>query len=102
MKSEAAQLAPKTNYICANCGSVTAKWFGKCPDCGEWNTLEECAAPTSASASGRPAAPKRTEKIYTLPERSNAVPIDRVAFPQYIRISTGIGEFDRVLGGGLV
>lgn len=48
------------------------------------------------------AAPKRTEKIYTLPERSNAVPIDRVAFPQYIRISTGIGEFDRVLGGGLV
>ena len=95
-------MAPKTNYICANCGSVTAKWFGKCPDCGEWNTLEECAAPTSASASGRPAAPKRTEKIYTLPERSNAVPIDRVAFPQYIRISTGIGEFDRVLGGGLV
>ena len=95
-------MAPKTNYICANCGSVTAKWFGKCPDCGEWNTLEECAAPTSASASGRPAASKRTEKIYTLPERSNAVPIDRVAFPQYIRISTGIGEFDRVLGGGLV
>lgn len=95
-------MAPKTTYICTNCGSITSKWFGKCPDCGEWNTLEESAAPAASTAAGRPTAPKRVEKVYSVPEKSSAMPIDQVEFPHYIRISTGIGEFDRVLGGGLV
>ena len=95
-------MAPKTTYICTNCGSITSKWFGKCPDCGEWNTLEESAAPAASTAAGRPTPPKRVEKVYSVPEKSSAMPIDQVEFPHYIRISTGIGEFDRVLGGGLV
>jgi len=95
-------VAPKTTYICTNCGSITSKWFGKCPDCGEWNTLEESAAPAASAAAGRPTAPKRVEKVYSVPEKSSAMPIDQVEFPHYIRVSTGIGEFDRVLGGGLV
>ena len=93
-------MAQKTNYICTNCGSVTAKWFGKCPDCGEWNTLEECAPVSPQPQKTSPAS--KNSKKYTIPERSRAVPISKVEFPQYMRFSTGIGEFDRVLGGGLV
>src|SRR5688572_93746 len=86
---------PTTVHVCSECGHSTARWSGRCPGCGEWNTLVEERAPTAApargskrGAGGAPAGrPVRLAEVDTTP-----VP----------RVSTGIGEFDRVLGGGIV
>src|SRR5690606_14724608 len=83
----------KTQYVCLECGGVTPKWQGKCPACGAWNTLEETASEAPAAASHRFA-----------PLAGNT-PVRRLAdieTREQPRLSTGISEFDRVLGGGLV
>ena len=81
----------KTVYICSDCGCETPNWAGKCPSCGAWNTLEELRIEKGGSArSGgtvRTARPRRLEELDDSEE---------------IRFSTGISEFDRVLGGGAV
>lgn len=77
----------KTVYICGECGYETPRWMGKCPQCGSWNTLVE----------EERVAPKRRA-----PGQSKAVPLQSVAADAQKRSSTGIGELDRVLGGGLV
>ena len=90
----------KTQYVCSECGAVSAKWFGKCPACGEWNTLEEqepSAVPVgTASSLGK--------KVYVPPVREKALsfPINSIDIREEPRSETGIGEFDRVLGGGIV
>jgi DNA repair protein RadA/Sms len=77
-------------FACSSCGHESPKWHGRCPGCGEWNTLvEERAAPARA-ATGRST---RAAKPVALRE---------VAAEQVARIGTGIAELDRVLGGGLV
>lgn len=81
----------KTIYVCQNCGSESTKWSGQCPSCGGWNTLEETLAAKVAGNSKNSTG--NLAHYYYL----NAV--DREKF---IRIDTGIGEFNRVLGGGLV
>jgi DNA repair protein RadA/Sms len=83
-------LKTKTFYTCQNCGSQSPKWLGKCPDCNSWNTMVEEVALKSgqADAMSFPA---------TAP-----VPISEVTGEAENRISCGISEFDRVLGGGLV
>ena len=83
--------SPATIYFCQNCGSQSRKWLGQCPDCGEWNTLvEERFRPTPAGG-GRTAA------------RSVAPTAFRDIEPQDdSRSPSGIDEFDRVLGGGIV
>jgi len=84
----------KTAFFCQNCGAQSAKWIGKCPACGEWNTyVEEVIAsekpkPWSSSDKGK--------------RKSKPVKIADVAAHQEPRIPTGDGELDRVLGGGLV
>jgi DNA repair protein RadA/Sms len=80
----------KTFYTCQNCGYQSAKWLGKCPDCNSWNTLaEEIALKTGpAAAAAMPA---------TAP-----LPISEVSGEAEKRLSCGISEFDRVLGGGIV
>jgi DNA repair protein RadA/Sms len=83
---------PATVHVCSECGHSTARWSGRCPGCGEWNTLVEERAPTRAASSrsspgARSARPIRLADVDTAP-----VP----------RLLTSIGEFDRVLGGGLV
>ncbi|MCM1578799.1 MAG: DNA repair protein RadA, partial [Ruminococcus sp.] len=93
----------KTVYICSSCGYESSKWNGRCPSCKEWNTFEEevidvsPAAKTagkSARASGAElSALSCSEKIKTLAE---------ITAEDEIRYSTGTGELDRVLGGGLV
>ncbi len=86
----------KTQYTCSACGSISAKWSGKCLSCGEWNTLVESEAATSTS--GNRFSNKRAGITQTSPVLSLSA-IDAVDVP---RITSGINEFDRVLGGGLV
>lgn len=88
--------ANKTVFVCSECGFVSPKWMGKCQACGAWNTMsEQTQAPEIKTAAvKRHAAPGATE--------SHAVPLNTYEIPDYFRDSTGMGEFDRVLGGGLV
>ena len=80
----------QTRYVCQNCGYSTAKWLGKCPECGQWDTLvEEVAAPT---------APTRQRPSYlTVTEAPTPKTLRQVNRVQVHRLSTGIHEFDRVL-----
>jgi DNA repair protein RadA/Sms len=81
----------KLQYVCQNCAYVSPKWLGKCPSCGEWNTLvEEVEAPVRSTAVRRPGLP------------AAPTPITQVPDSQEPRVPTGRGELDRVLGGGLV
>ena len=83
--------ASKTIFVCQGCGYQSLKWMGKCPECGEWNSLvEERQSTTISSGESTPAW------------RSRPVPIDSVEMNHQKRIRTGIQEFDRVLGGGIV
>src|SRR5262245_2968796 len=85
-----------TVFICEQCGAQSPKWLGRCPECGSWNSFVEERAPDSG---GAPAAGHR----YAL--AGDAAPArlySDVAIEAHARISTGIGEFDRVLGGGIV
>ena len=83
----------KTVFYCTECGNETAKWAGRCPACGAWNSIVEQAAP-KASAAGK----GRTKAL----TRSKAHPIAELQTEQELRFSTGMGELDRVLGGGAV
>lgn len=81
----------KTNFVCSACGGVCPKWEGKCPHCGEWNTLTESAVQTPQSHRFAPLAGASSVR--------NLAEIEARELP---RQPTGISEFDRVLGGGLV
>lgn len=84
----------KTVFRCQQCGFESVKWNGKCPSCGTWNSLiEETVQPT---ASGNVSARKKTD----LSDFIQA--LEAVSTKEDIRYHTGIGELDRVLGGGLV
>lgn len=81
-----------TVYFCQSCGYETSKWMGQCPGCHEWNSfVEEIVEKKSA---GRGKAPGAAEAA--------AVPLSAIEMSMDKRISTGIGELDRVLGGGIV
>src|SRR5580765_2941215 len=81
----------KTLYACTECGGQSPKWQGQCPHCGVWNTLVETIAAT---------APARFESVTGA--RSSVTPLASVKARASSRIATGLEEFDRVLGGGLV
>ena len=88
----------QTRYVCRQCGHESPKWLGKCPSCDEWGTLEETivAAP-SKSLSARASLP--TSFVgQSKPQRLSDVPSPS----EEGRIQSGMGEFDRVLGGGIV
>lgn len=80
----------KVVYVCSECGYESAKWIGKCPGCGGWNTLAEDVVVTSSSS-------KKVAQSYSVPVKLSSV--DTTKDP---RIVCGIGELDRVLGGGIV
>lgn len=83
---------PRTpGYRCTECGWASLKWVGRCGECQAWGTVEEAGPPAASpgrTAAARPAVP--------------AVPIGQVDAEQARAVSTGVGEFDRVLGGGMV
>ena len=84
---------PTSVFSCSACGAQSPKWHGQCPSCGEWNTLAEERAPSGgrASRAARSGAPA-----------PRPVPLREVSAERAPRLPTGIGELDRVLGGGLV
>lgn len=86
----------KTVFVCTECGNTVSRWAGKCPACGAWNTLEErsVAPEIKRSAKARPVSA-------TLYDNSPAL-LRELDLPNYMRSVSGIGELDRVLGGGLV
>ena len=84
----------QTRYVCQECGSAQAKWMGRCPDCGEWNTLVETLVETRSS---------RARRMASAPALQNQPqPLREVVADGFDRVSLTIGELDRVLGGGLV
>src|SRR5687768_1699834 len=90
----------KTQFLCNSCGSVHPKWMGKCPDCGTWDSLEEYKAPTpDARAPLRATASSQTGDITRGAEAVAIAEIDEAETP---RMPSGVGEFDRILGGGIV
>lgn len=87
----------KTAYVCTDCGASYSKWQGQCEACGAWNTLSEVVLePASAKANPRHA------NWAGAPEQARITPLASVKHEAESRVSTGIGELDRVLGGGLV
>ena len=83
----------KTVFVCNECGYESAKWLGKCPSCGAWNSFfeEKIAKETSKGLN-------QGERIKTVTPKK----LNEVHGKEEIRIKTGINELDRVLGGGLV
>ena len=79
-------------YKCSNCGYSQPRWLGRCPQCGEWNTLEECILDPNAVT---PAGQGSETAVKIKP-----VPLASVKPQGDMRFATGIAEFDRVLGGG--
>jgi DNA repair protein RadA/Sms len=90
----------KVHFLCNNCGSVHLKWMGKCPDCGTWDSLEEYKEPAfdeRAQRSGKLAA--EAERGIGTAEPMVITEIEDADAP---RLRSGINEFDRILGGGVV
>jgi DNA repair protein RadA/Sms len=95
---------PRTVFVCQECGAQSPKWMGRCADCGSWNSfVEERAADPKAAAGGGAGAAAGAEARYGLSATGNDArrwaDIDAVSTT---RLTSGISEFDRVLGGGIV
>jgi DNA repair protein RadA/Sms len=83
---------PNTVFVCQSCGAQSRKWLGRCADCAEWNSLvEERATPAGAGKAARPALSGERSTLFAEIDTSDAA-----------RLSSGVSELDRVLGGGLV
>src|SRR3982751_339094 len=89
---------PKVVFVCQECGSQAPKWAGRCAECGAWNSLVEERPTFPADA----ASGKSENRYAQFGSGSNAKLYDEVELANAVRLSTGIGEFDRVLGGGVV
>lgn len=88
--------APATVYVCQNCGGQSRKWLGKCPDCGEWNSLVEERARVETPSKGMAARGGfRLREV-------KPVRYGEIESQDDARVSSGVTEFDRVLGGGIV
>src|SRR4029450_5885814 len=83
-----------TVFSCSACGHESPKWHGRCPGCGEWNTMIE--EKRASAPSGRGTTTRSGGRALT------PIPLGEVEAARVERLGTGIGELDRVLGGGLV
>ena len=84
----------KVAFVCTECGADLSKWQGQCPECGQWNTIQEIKLGKSSKASG--------SSLGYAGAKSEIKSLGSIALEDQPRFSSGIGEFDRVLGGGLV
>jgi DNA repair protein RadA/Sms len=89
---------PATVFVCQECGSQSAKWLGRCAECGAWNSLVEERAQAEVAGAG-PGGPHRYAMAGTIGAAQLYADIE---IEQHSRLTTGIDEFDRVLGGGVV
>src|SRR5215510_4774795 len=88
----------KTSYVCSECGGTSAKWLGKCPSCGAWNTLiEQVGAPAGAAANNRFGT-----QFASLGGSAELATLSEIEAADVARTPTGMEELDRVLGGGIV
>lgn len=100
-----ARTKSRTQYLCRTCGSVQSRWMGKCPDCGAWDSLDAYRPPaaddkhSSLAGSWLPSMQGDGAGAVSAPA---ARPLPEVESTDVMRLPTGIGEFDRVLGGGFV
>ncbi len=94
----------KKIFVCAECDYQSPKWLGRCPECGTWNTFNEetYTAPSPKLLTGRTSAAEDKRRGIGERDREEAVKFRDFTPPEYMRVSTQIGELDRVLGGGLV
>jgi DNA repair protein RadA/Sms len=84
---------PQTTFVCQSCGHQVRKWLGKCPDCGEWNSLVEERTRVTAKGLGRSGFAMKDVA---------AVAYQEIESQDDVRVPSGVSEFDRVLGGGIV
>ena len=85
----------KTVYVCSNCGHETSKWYGQCPACQEWNTMEEELRTVETGS-----AKKRSLSSYA--NRASVQKLQEISADTEHRFDTGLRELNRVLGGGIV
>lgn len=83
---------PITQFVCSYCGYTTPKWLGKCPDCNNFNTLQEELV----------REPQPASRLGVSQMKTRAIPLSEVGYEKFDRVSSGIPEFDTVLGGGIV
>src|SRR5262252_8747909 len=89
---------PSTVFVCQECGSQSPKWLGRCADCGAWNSLIEERAQPDAGAVGANGSHR-----YAMAGANGAAQLYAdIEIEQHSRLTTGVDEFDRVLGGGVV
>lgn len=94
MYSEGVMKKPKSKFVCADCGTESPKWLGKCPGCGNWGSMSEELVVSSEMQEG--ALPSMLQKHAT------PVRLSQVETTEVTRFSTGSAEFDRALGGGVI
>ncbi|NNM85333.1 MAG: DNA repair protein RadA [Phycisphaerales bacterium] len=94
----------KTYFVCRQCGAMQPKWMGKCPDCGTWDSMEELTEATADPHRPKAAVSEGASggRAFLSEDDLPARPIGEIPPFETPRISSGIGEFDRVLGGGVV
>ncbi len=86
--------SPTSQYVCSQCGFTAPKWLGKCPDCGNFNTMQEELVRVA------PTKPEPRQGVSEM--RTRALPLSKIDYEKFDRVSSGIEEFDTVLGGGIV
>ena len=89
----------RTLYVCQACGANNARWLGRCPACGAWNTLVESVAEPSAGAAGKN---RLSGAFAALAPAGEVRPLAEIEAEEIARVPTGQAELDRVLGGGIV
>lgn len=88
--------SPTSQFVCSECGCVAPKWLGRCPDCGNFNTMqEELVRPTET-------AKNEARRGVSNMLKNRALPLSQIGYEKFDRVKSGISEFDTVLGGGIV
>ncbi len=85
--------APTSQFVCSQCGFIAPKWLGRCPDCGNFNTMQEELVRVEQKT------PVRTGVSEM---KTRALPLSKIGYEKFDRVKSGISEFDTVLGGGIV